>query len=150
MNDRGVSPVVGKVLEAGLVVLYVGMLTTTLYGGVIPDYRTSAGAEIGDRVLSKSAERLQQAVPANGTVVRGQMRVSLPPTIRGTEYEIRADGRTLALVHPNERVSSSVRLALPASVSTVRGNWSSREPAVVVVRSERDGLVVALKRGEGR
>ncbi len=149
MTERAVSPVVGKVLEAGLVVLYVSMITTTLYGGVVPDYRTTVGDEVGDRVLSKAAERIQQAVPANGTAVRARMRVSLPETIRGTGYEIRADGRTLTLVHPTEKVEDSTRLAVPDSVVKVHGNWSSREPAVVVVRSAQSGsgLVVELKRG---
>ncbi|WP_049971381.1 DUF7266 family protein [Haladaptatus cibarius] len=151
MNNRGVSPVIGKVLEAGLVVLYIGMITTTLYGGVVPEYRTAVGDEVGDRVLSKAAERIQQTVPANGTAVRGQMRVTLPQTIRGTAYEIRAQNRTLTLVHSNEQVSGTTQIAVPEHVGTVRGNWSSTEPAVIVVRSgetERSGLVVELKRGQ--
>ncbi|WP_266075728.1 DUF7266 family protein [Haladaptatus caseinilyticus] len=148
MDDRAVSPVIGKTLEAGLVLLYVGLITTTLYGGVVPDYRTAVGEEVGDRVLSKAAERIQQAIPANGTAVRGRMRVTLPETIRGTGYEVRAKGRNITLVHPNERVNTSTRLAVPAHVATVRGNWSSYEPAVVVIYSGRTGLVVKLERGD--
>ncbi len=151
LDERGVSPVIGKVLEAGLVVLYIGLITTTLYGGVVPDYRTAVGDEVGDRVLSKTAERIQQAVPANGRTVRGRMRVTLPRTIRGMEYEIRAESRKLTLVHSNKEVSGTTRLAIPEHVDTVRGNWSSTEPAFVVVRSEgteRTGLVVELERGQ--
>ncbi|WP_423745665.1 hypothetical protein V5735_06820 (plasmid) [Haladaptatus sp. SPP-AMP-3] len=149
-DDRAVSPVIGKVLEAGLVVLYIGLLTTTLYGGVVPKYRTAVGDEMGQRVLSKSAERIQQAVPEAGTNVDVRTRVSLPETVRGRGYIIRADGTTLTLDHPNHRLNSSVRLALPSRVATVRGNWSSREPALITVRSGPDGLVVELKRGEKR
>ncbi|SIQ85855.1 hypothetical protein SAMN05421858_0622 [Haladaptatus litoreus] len=151
MDNRGVSPVIGKVLEAGLVVLYIGMITTTLYGGVVPEYRTAVGDEVSDRVLSKAAERIQQAVPANGTAVRGQMRVTLPRTIRGTAYEIHAENRTLTLVHSNEQVSEATHIAVPEHVGTIRGTWSSTEPAVIVVRSgetEGAGLVVELKRGQ--
>lgn len=150
MDRRAVSPIIGKVLEAGLVVLYVGLLTSTLYGGVVPTYRTAVGDEVGGRVLSKTAERIQQAVPAVGTNVDVRMRVSIPETIRGRGYVVRTNGRTLTLDHPNSRLNSSVRLALPTRVATVRGNWSSRSPALIVVRSGPDGLVVELKRGGER
>ncbi|MFH5798049.1 hypothetical protein [Haladaptatus sp. CMAA 1911] len=146
-DDRAVSPVIGKVLEAGLVVLYIGLLTTTLYGGIVPKYRTAVGDEVGQRVLSKSAERIQQAVPEVGTNVRVRLRVSLPETVRGSGYVVRADGESLTFDHPNERLNSTVRLALPSRVATVRGNWSSREPAFIVVRSGPRGLIVELMRG---
>jgi len=149
-NERAVSPVIGKVLEAGLVVLYVGLLTTTLYGGVVPRYKTAVGNQVGERVLSKTAERVQQAVPADGTNVNVRLRVSLPETIRGREYVIRVNGRTLTLEHPDDRLNSSLRLTLPSRVATVRGNWSSGEPALIVVRNGPSGLIVELKRGVGR
>lgn len=147
-SDRAVSPVVGKAMEASLVVLYIGVLTATLYGGVVPDYRTAAGAEVGERVLSKSAERVQQSVPSDAVTVSVRTRVTLPDSIRGRSYDVRAENGSLALVHPNERVGTTVELALPASVAGVSGEWSSREPAVVVVRSSPDGPVVELRRGD--
>ncbi len=146
-DHRAVSPVIGKVLEVSLVLLFVGLLTTTLYGGVVPRYKTAVGDQVGGRVLSKTAERIQQAVPADGTNVNVQLRVSLPETIRGHEYVIRANGRTLTLDHPDSRLNSSVQLTLPSRVATVHGNWSSREPASIVVRSGSNGLTVELKRG---
>ncbi len=149
-NERAVSPVIGKVLEAGLVVLYVGLLTTTLYGGVVPKYKTAVGHEVGGRVLSKTAERIQQSVPTEGTNVDVRLRVSLPETIRGHEYVIRANGTTLALDHPDDRLNSSVRLTVPSRVATVRGNWSSREPAIIAVHSGPDGLIIELQRGTNR
>ncbi|MFC4449100.1 DUF7266 family protein [Halorussus aquaticus] len=148
-GDRAVSPVVGKAMEASIVVLYVGLLSATLYGGVVPEYRTAAGAEVGERALAQSAERVQQAVPTDAATVRARTEVSLPQTIRGRAYEIRVETRTLVLDHPRDGVGGRVTLALPETVSSVRGNWSSREPAFVVVRSDgAGGLAVRLESGD--
>ncbi|WP_134669410.1 DUF7266 family protein [Halorussus marinus] len=146
-RDRGVSPVVGKALEASIVVLYVSLLGATLYGGLVPEYRTAAGAEVGDRVLSQSTQRVQQAVPPTARAVETRVRVALPATIRGRGYSIRAQNRTLVLDHPRDGVGGRARLALPAAVESVTGNWSSGEPAVVAVRGDADGLTVALESG---
>lgn len=147
-DTRAVSPVVGKVLEAGIVVLYIGVLTATLYGGVVPEYRTAAGAEVGERVLAQSAERVQQAVPTEAREVRVRADVSLPRTIRGRAYSIRTQNRTLVLDHPEERVGSQVVLALPETVESVEGNWSSRDRTIVAVRNAEDGLAVRLESDE--
>ncbi|WP_132057079.1 DUF7266 family protein [Halorussus amylolyticus] len=155
-RTRGVSPVVGKALEASIVVLYISVLGATLYGGVVPDYRTAAGAEVGERVLSQSAQRVQQAVPgvarsaATRTGVEARTEVSLPETLRGRAYSIRADNRTLVLDHPRDDVGGRVRLALPQTVESVEGEWSSRDSALVVVRSAPEGLTVELESGERR
>jgi hypothetical protein len=146
-RDRGVSPVVGKALEASIVVLYVSLLGATLYGGLVPEYRTAAGAEVGERVLSQSAQRVQQAVPPTARAVGVRTGVSLPATIRGRGYAIRAENRTLVLDHPREGVGGRARLALPATVESVTGNWSSGEPAVVAVRGDGEGLTVELESG---
>lgn len=52
--DRAVSPVVGKALEAALVVLFIGLVTTSLYGSVLPSYRTTAGDGVGERTLASA------------------------------------------------------------------------------------------------
>lgn len=147
MNERALSPVVGKALEAALVVLYLGMLTTALYGGVVPDYRAATGAELADRVLAEAAHRVQQAVPPNATAVDARRRVDLPRTIAGESYEIRADGRTLVLDHPDRGIGGRARLALPEAVVRVGGAWHSRQPATVHVRSVDGGLAVRLETG---
>jgi len=143
-DERGTSAVVGKALEASIVVLYIGLLSATLFGSVVPGYRTAAGATVGDRVLAKSAERIQQAVPPTATAVRAEVRVNLPRTIRGRAYQIRVENRTLVLDHPNAAITSRTRLALPDSVTDVRGSWSSREPTTISVRKTDDGLTVVL------
>lgn len=149
MGDRGAAPVVGKALEAGLVVLYVGLLTTALYGNAVPDYRTTAGDSVAERALSGASHRVQQAVPPNATRVDARMRVDLPDTIRGRTYEVRAANGSLVLDHPHPGVGASRRLALPGSVGAVRGSWHSAEPAVVRVTTRNGTLVVTLAEGAG-
>jgi hypothetical protein len=145
-DDRGLSPVVGKTLELGLVVLYLGFVTTALYGGVVPDYRNAAGASVADRTLASGAERVEAAVPPNATHVAVQRRVPLPATIRGEQYRIEATNRTtLALRHPNPEVGGRVRLVLPGSVVSVSGEWQSGSPAAVTVSRNATGLVVQLE-----
>ena len=62
-DERALSPVVGKTLELGIVVLFVGLLTTVLLAGVVPDYRTATGKELGERVLTTAAQEIEHAVP---------------------------------------------------------------------------------------
>lgn len=149
-RNRAVSPVIGKALEASVVVLYVAVLSATLFGGVVPEYRTAAGVEVGERVVAEAAQRVQQAVPTDARVVAVRSRVSLPRTIRGRAYSIRVENRSLVLDHPRDRIGGRARLALPETVSLVRGDWSSREQAFVVVRSTPDGLAIRLESGGGR
>lgn len=144
-DDRATSAVVGKALEAALVVLYVGMLAGALYGGVVPEYRTAAGEEVGERVLATAALQIQQAVPADAYVVEARMRVELPTTIRGNIYEIRVEGDSLTLAHPHRAVSQSTPLALPETVTEIDGVWASNDPAVIAVEKGDEGLSVRLK-----
>jgi hypothetical protein len=145
-DDRGLSPVVSKTLELGLVVLYLGLVTTALYGGVVPDYRTAAGQSVADRTLASGAERVEAAVPPNATHVAVERRVSLPTTIRGEQYRVEATNRTtLALRHPNPAIGGRVRLVVPDAVVSVSGEWRSGSPAAVTVSRNATGLVVRLE-----
>jgi hypothetical protein len=145
-DDRALSPVVGKTLELGLVVLYLALVTTALYGGIVPDYRTAAGASVADRTLASGAERVETAVPPNATHVAVERRVPLPTTIRGEQYRITATNRsTLSLRHPNPAIGGRVRLVVPASVVSVAGTWQSGAPAAVTVSRNATGLVVRLE-----
>ncbi len=148
MADRAVAPVVGKALEAGLVVLYVGLLTSALYGHAVPEYRSTAGDAVAERALSEASHRVQQAVPPDAMHVDARTRVDLPDTVRGRTYEVRADNRSLVLDHPHPTVGGRQRLALPDAVGTVRGSWHSAEPAVVHVTAANDTLVVELEAGD--
>ncbi|WP_435118100.1 DUF7266 family protein [Halolamina sp. C58] len=143
-DDRGVTPAVGKALEVGIVVLFVGAMTTALYGGAVPDYRDAVGAEIGDRAVVAAAERVENAVPPAARDARTVHGVDLPRSIRGENYRIAVENRTLVLDHPAAAVDARARLALPERVVSVEGVWHSSDDAMVVVTGDRGGLRVEL------
>lgn len=147
MDSRAVTPVVEKVIAIGLVALFVGGLSATLYGGTVPQARDAVGDELAERVLATATQRVEQAVPPNGTAVRASQRVDLPATIRGSSYRIETDGRWLVLDHPDDAVGERSRLTLPDSVVGVDGAWGSGGDAVVAVRSVDGGLAVELREG---
>lgn len=139
------SPAIGKALESGLVVLYVSLVTTALFAGVVPEYRTTAGDAVADRTVATVAERIQQAIPPARTAVRANYRVTVPSTIAGTSYRITVVGEVLRLDHPSPGIGGSVRLALPPTVVAVRGGWESGGGARIVVESVPGGLGVWLE-----
>jgi hypothetical protein len=145
VDNRGLTPVVGKTLAIGIVVLYIGLLTAVFYGGVIPEYRTTTGDEVGGRVLATAAERVQQAVPSPVWHVDARFRVELPPTIRGRAYSIRASNRSLVLEHPHPSIGGRTPLALPDTVSRVEGEWQSHESLVIHAVSTDNGIVIELE-----
>jgi hypothetical protein len=143
-TDRAVSPVVGKALEAALVVLYLGLVTTTLYAGVVPEYRAAAGEEVGERTLAAAATEVERAVPPSAASVDAEIRIDLPRTIAGDRYAVRTDGERLVLEHPHRAVGGRARLSLPDHVVAVRGAWESTDDTVVRVRSVAGGVEVVL------
>ena len=145
MDNRGVSPVVEKLLSLGLVVLFVALLTTTLFGGAVPKYQTAVGAELGERTLAQATARIEQAVAADATAVAATYRVDLPATIAGAAYEIRAENGELLLVHPDDGIGARSRPVLPPTVTTVTGSWESGAETVVRVDSTTAGLRVSLE-----
>ena len=149
MDNRGVTPVVEKTITMGIVVLFIGGTTATLFGAAVPTYRNAVAAETGERVLAMASQEIERAIPPNVTVVNGTRTVDLPETIRGAAYVIRVDGRSLVLDHPQRSVTGRSRLALPASVTRLGGTWQSGSTAVVRVRSVRGGLAVELREATG-
>lgn len=145
MDNRAVSPVVEKLLALGLVVVYVGLLTTTLYGGAVPAYRAAVGGELGERTLAEATARVEQAVPPAARTGSARYRVDLPATIDGTAYEIRTDGRDLVLVHPDPAVGGRARPVLPDRVDTLTGTWESGAETVVRVTGQPGELTVELE-----
>jgi hypothetical protein len=143
-DDRGLTPAVGKALEVGIVVLFVGVLTTALYGGAVPDYRNAVGDEVADRAVVAAAERVENAVPPSAQRVRTVHAADLPRSIRGENYRIAVEDRRLVLDHPSPAVAASARLALPERVDSVDGTWRSSDEAVVVVTGDGVGLSVEL------
>ena len=156
-DGRALSSVVGKTLELGLLALFVGLLVSTFYGGVLPEYRTGAANAVADRTTASVATELEAAVPSTGDVgvapddgvqsVAVEHEVDVPATIRGDRYEFRLESGSLVLDHPRDELSRRVPLALPDGVVRVEGEARSGETVVIVVESTDSGLVVRL---EGR
>lgn len=139
------SPVVGKAVEATLVVLYLGLVTATLYGGAVPEYRAAAGEEVAERIASNVATDIQDAVPPEAVAAETQVEIELPATIAGETYRIYADDGRLVLDHPNPDVSTVVPLVLPDRVLDVSGTWESGESARVRVTSTDGDVEVHLE-----
>jgi hypothetical protein len=151
--DRGVAPVVGKTLELAVAVAFVGLVAGLLYGSLVPQYRTAAGAELADRTLSKAAGRVEAAATPAANRTAATIRVDLPGTIRGDAYRIEAvdaaaGGPALVLHHPAADVGGRTRLVLPPAVDAVRGGWQSTDRAVVTVRKRPGGRRLVLEATE--
>jgi len=147
MGERAVVPAVGKVLEIGLVLVYIALLTSALYGYAVPTYRTDAGTALADRTLSAAALDVEESVPGVGSDVDVRVRADLPDAIRGRPYEVHTDGRALVLDHSSTAIGGRHRLALPGRVVTLRGVWRSDAAAFVHVRGNASALVVELEAG---
>lgn len=146
MDNRGVTPVVEKLLTIGIVVLFIGSVMAVLFGSAVPAYRDAVGAELGDRVVVSAAEQIESTVPPNGTVSSGQATLELPATIRGEPYEIRVDGRALVLEHSTPAIGARTRLSLPTHIQSISGSLESRGNHTVVIESAQGG--VAIRVGE--
>lgn len=145
MDDRAVSPVVGKALEATLVVLYLGLVSASLYGGAVPEYRTAAGQEVAERTASNAAIEIQDAIPPETAAGETRISIDLPATIAGEAYHLSVGDGRLHLDHPNTAVSTSVPLVLPDRVVDISGTWESGGSTHVRVTSTDEGLVVRLE-----
>ena len=141
---RAVAPVVGKAMEATLVVLYLGLVTTTLYAGAVPEYRAAAGAEVADRTLADAATDLETAVPPTATAATVRLEVALPGTIAGRGYRIRVHESALVLDHPDPAVATRTPLVLPDRVVRVTGEWRGGTDAAIRVETVPGGVEVRL------
>lgn len=144
MDNRGVTPVVEKLLTIGIVVLFIGSTMAVLYGSAVPGYRDSVGAELSDRVVVSAAEQIESAIPPDGATSTGQVSIDVPATIRGEPYELRLDGRTLVLDHPQRTITGETRLSLPAHVDSLSGSVRSRGDAIARIVDEPDGVAIRL------
>ncbi|RLM97274.1 hypothetical protein [Haloarcula sp. Atlit-7R] len=145
MDNRALSTVVEKLLSMGIVLLYIGVVTTTLYGGTVPAYQSAVGAELGDRTLAEATARVEQAIPPEAPAVSATVRVSLPETIDGAGYSIRTDGDALVLDHPNPEIGGRAQPVLPDRVDTLEGEWQAGSPTVVVVSGTTGSVTVTLE-----
>lgn len=146
-DDRGLVPVLGKNLEAAIVVVFIIGLTAALFGGVVPTYRTTSGDAVAERVIASATQRVQQAVPPNRSSIRGRTQVTLPTRIRGQTYTITVDDRRLVLEHPRPGVGARGRPGVPRYVISLEGGWRSDKPASIVVEGTANGVTVRLVSG---
>lgn len=130
-DERAISYVVEKTVAIGIAVLYVGVVTGALLGGVVPEYRAAAGDELGDRVLATAASDVESAAQAASGDVNRTATVELPETIRGEQYRLVLSGRRLVLVHPAEGIGAETHLSLPGSVTVANSTWTSGEPLAI-------------------
>lgn len=124
-DERAMTSVVGKTLAIGIALLYIAGMTTVLLGGVVPEYRSGAGSEVGDRVLGTAGGAVETSVPeANGTVETTRT-VDLPPTIRDHSYELELTGHRLRLHHPNRAIGGEFHLSIPPTITVENATWQS-------------------------
>lgn len=148
MDDRAAAPVVGKALEIAVLVVFVGVVSAALFGSVVPTYRTAAGAEVADRTLVAVAGQVDTAAVVTDSVVERRVAVSMPRTIRGSAYVVRAANATqtptLVLDHPHAGVGGSVPLSVPPE-TRVNGSLRSTSGSTVVVTQEGGRVEVVLR-----
>lgn len=134
-DERAISPVIEKTVTAGLVVLYIGTMTTLLFGGIVPSYETASGNEVGERTLAAAAGEIEAAAPQRSTETSIRRTVNLPATIDGSGYSIVLSDSELRLEHPDEDIGATTKLAVDDDLTLQSGRWESGSPFVI----EADG-----------
>lgn len=141
---RGVVPAVGKTLELGLGVLVVALVTSTMFGSVVPHYESIGGAEVADRSLARAGTTVESAIPPASVSARASATATLPSTIRGATYEIHADSDALHLEHPHPGVGGRLPLPLDDRVLDLAGTWRSSDRFRVSVTANRTAVTVTI------
>lgn len=143
MDNRGVTAVAGKILEIAILLVYVSLLSTALFGSVVPEARTTADATVAERSLVGAVEELRGAIPGSGTGTV-TVTVDLPSQIGGHAYTIEPMGEDLVLSHPDEGVGSQLAMLLPQRVTHVTGRWESGGEMILLVTTTDEGVIVRL------
>lgn len=131
LGQRATSPVIGKILAAGITLLFVTSMSVTLYSGVVPSYQTAAGDELGERVLVTGATAIEATPPRVSGTVESERTVELPATIESEGYTLVLANGTLRLSHPSRGIEAETRLALPENVTVVGSTYHSGTDLVV-------------------
>lgn len=148
MADRGGAPVVGKALELGIVVLLVGMLSAALFAGAVPHYQSMTAERLADRSVAGGAHTLERAVDGLTTMRDRRVKVTLriPAMIAGEAYQLRLDGATLSLWHPDPGLRRRIRVTHPANLRSASGTIASDATGMVVtIRHTDDGRVIRIE-----
>lgn len=147
MDSRAVAPVVGKVLAAGLAVLYISATTSLVLGGIAPEYRDATGNELGERVLATAAGTVERAMPETDAAVEASATAELPATIRNAGYAVKVVNGTLTLDHPRDRLDCRARIQIPSNVSVTDGRWDSGAKLVIRVSGPPTNRTLRLTEG---
>lgn len=143
-DERAVSPVVSKTLAIGIAMLYVAGMTAALGGGVVPEYQSRTGGELGERVLATAAGTVERAPPGVEGDVETTTTVTLPRRIDDEPYTLVVTGRTIRLDHPDVEIGAETRLLLPENVTVADGTWQSGGNLVIEVTGPRDDRTVTI------
>ncbi|MFC7204505.1 hypothetical protein ACFQJC_13340 [Haloferax namakaokahaiae] len=160
-DSRAVVPVVGKALEAAIAVLFIGLLTTVLFAGVVPDHRAAVGDELADRTVATAADQIEvtASVPPAAVDVDHRARIDVPRSIQRDPYRLRyvengtlgtgtnATGPVVVLDHPADRLERRIPLSLPESVNASGECNSASDCFVRASREDGGDVVVELTNG---
>lgn len=124
-DTRGATPVVSKTLAIGIVLLYIGGMTTLLYGSVLPGYQTATGEELAGRTLAAAAGEIEQSVPEATGEINRTRELSLPDRIREERYRLELSGGRLRLKHPDWERAPETRLSVPPGTTVADSSWES-------------------------
>lgn len=144
MDNRGVSPSIGKLLAAGIVVLYLAGSVTVLGGSVVPETRTAAAQELAERVLGDAVVRLERALQPGPGQLDGRIRLPTPATIGGDGYRLVLHNETLSIQHPDPRLSIEAGLAVPAGVRTAASAVDSGASVLITVEGAAGNRTVGV------
>jgi len=148
MDNRGTSAVVGKLLGAGIVLLYVSGTTAVLLGDVVPGARQATGQELAERVVGDASARLERALePVDGRL-RGTISLHLPETIAGAGYSLRLRDGGLDLRHPKPGIGSRAPLEMQPGVTAVTSTIESGTSGRIVVDGPTTNRTVRLVEGD--
>ena len=148
MDNRGTSAVVGKLLGAGIVLLYVSGTTAVLVGDVVPGARQATGQELAERVVGDASARLERALePVDGRL-RGRISLDLPETIAGAGYSLRLRDGGLELRHPNPGIGARAPLELPPAMTAETSVLESGPGGGIVIRGPGTNRTVRLVEGD--
>lgn len=144
MDNRAVSPVVEKTLAAGIVVLYVGAMTTLFVGGVVPDYRAATGQEVAERTHAAVLAEIDSSIPETGASAAVRTRVEVPATIRASGYDIVLESGDLVLDHPDDSIGVRTSVWTPAGTTIADGRVDSGATLVIVVEGDHGNRTVSI------
>lgn len=147
MDNRAVSPVVGKLLAAGLAVLYIATISGLLLGGVVPEYQNAAGEELAERVVATVGGQIERAVPDTDATVDVTITSDVPATIRNERYDLRLQNGSLVLDHPAVTLDARTELSLPSKVNAPNQTWRSGGTLAISVTGAGTNRTVTLREG---